>query len=113
MRSKTANPDKNRGMKLVIPVKTRSPIEAMQMLRAGQPIDQAAGYYSRSGVLEKDFYMMDNIDKLHALAGYRELVLKHQSDVERLTNEAKEQISAAKAARAAKEVTNKTDNNEK
>lgn len=106
MKSRTGNPDKNSGMKLVIPVKTRSPMEAMKMLRAGQPIDQAAGYYSRSGVLEKDFYMMDNIDKLHALAGYRELVLKHQSDVERLTNE-------ARALAAANQVTNKTDNNEK
>jgi len=76
--------DRNNGLKLVIPVKTRTPLEALQMLRAGQPIDVAAGYYADSGILEKDFYMMDNIDKLHALAGYRERMATAKTDYETL-----------------------------
>lgn len=100
MKSKTGKPDFNRGKKLVIPAKTRSPLEAVKMLRAGQPIDQMAGYYAGSGILEKDFYMMDDIDKLHALAGYRELMAIHKKDIERLQEEAKT-------------LTDKTESNEK
>jgi len=81
-------PDRNSGLKLVIPVKTRTPLEALQMLRAGQPIDVAAGYYSESGILEKDFYMMDNIDKLHALAAYREQMAISKTDIETLQRSA-------------------------
>jgi len=80
----TTTPDRNSGLKLVIPVKTRTPLEALQMLRAGQPIDVAAGYYSESGILEKDFYMMDDIDKLHALAAYREQMAIAKTDMETL-----------------------------
>lgn len=102
MRKGIASPDYNDGKVLTIPVKTRTPLEALKMLNAGNAIDQMAGYYSKSGVLEKDFYMMDNIDKLHALAGYRELMVHHKADFE----------SQLQAAQAAQVVTKSMNNNE-
>lgn len=70
--------------KLAIVVKTRSPLESFQMLRQGQPIDVALGYYVENGMLEKDLYLMDHVEKLHALAKFKELKLNAQADVDYL-----------------------------
>lgn len=89
-----ANAEKNNGPKLTIPVKTRTPLEAFQMLRAGQPIDQVAGYYDEEGILEEDFWLMDKLAKLHKLAEYKEVMeqkkmqydalIKQQDEIEKL-----------------------------
>lgn len=94
MRKGVATPEVNNEPKLTIPVKTRTPLEAFKMLRAGQPIDQAAGYYANNGTLEPDFFMMDPIEKLHALARYREMEAEAKADME----EAQSAYNAAMAA---------------
>lgn len=58
---------------LTIPVKTRTPLEAFQMLRQGHPIDTMAGYYDKEGLIEDDFWMMDKTAKLHKLAELRKI----------------------------------------
>jgi len=101
MRKGTATPEVNNSPKLAMVVKTRSPLEAFNMLRMGHPIDQAAGYYSEQGILEDDFFMMDQVGKLHALAKYRELTMQHKSDIDELE----------KQVAAEQELTNKTQDN--
>lgn len=103
MKKGTAMRDKNSGLVLTIPVKTMDSLEAMKLLRAGHPIDVAAGYYSQSGILEKDFYMMDNIDKLHALAAYREQMAIHKSDYESQVAAANEELARRKAEQVTKQ----------
>jgi len=79
MRKGTATPERNNKPSLTIPCRTRSPIEAFQMLRQGQPIDIMAGYYDDKDILDKDFWMMDKVAKLHHLAELKKL----ESDLER------------------------------
>lgn len=66
-------PEKNNGPKMTMPVKTRTPLEAFQMLRMGQPVDIAAGYYEENGMDIGDFHMLDKIGKLKKLAEFREM----------------------------------------
>jgi len=90
MRKGIASPEKNSGIKLTIPCRTRTPLEAFQMLRQGQPIDIMAGYYEREGMIEKDFYMMDKLEKYHKIAELkmREKIAKQEIDaVQRQYNE--------------------------
>lgn len=108
MRKGTATPERNTSPKLVIPVQTRSPLEAFNLLRMGHPIDRMMGYYADSGILEKDPYMMDTVEKFHALAAYKELSMKHKDDLEEIQRDAAQ--AAAEAAKAA-EVSNQNTNN--
>jgi len=71
MRRGLATPERNLGRSLTIPVKTRTPIEAFRMLQAGQPVDQALAYYVDQNGEEKDLFMMDRIEKLHAIAKFK------------------------------------------
>jgi len=73
MRKGIATAEKNNGLKITMPVKVRTPIEAFQMLRQGHPIDQAAAYYEDRDVLPSNFYMMDKTAKLHKLAELRQM----------------------------------------
>jgi len=81
MRKGTAKPEKNNGQKLTIPSRTRSPLEAFQMLEVGQNVDLVAGYYEKEGYLDPDFYMMDKIGKLKELNRYRELKAEHEKEL--------------------------------
>jgi len=94
-----AKPEPNNGQKMVMIVKTRSPMEAYQMLRQGMPIDQALGYYLKQGLVDKDVWLMDNVEKLHLLQRVREMKAGHQEDIEELTRQAEEE-------RKQREVTN-------
>lgn len=89
MRTGIATPEKNSGKKLTIPVKTRSPIEAFQMLRQGNPIDRIAGYYEKEGMLSKDFHFMDKIEKLHMLSDVKAMRDRTKDEILRLDNEFK------------------------
>jgi len=101
MRKGVATPERNNSPKLTMVVQTRSPLEAFNMLRMGHPIDQMAGYYQEKGMnIPDDFYMMDQIGKLHALAELREITMQKKSDIEALQQE----------ARAAQEFTTKNNN---
>jgi len=64
---------------LTIPVKTRTPLEAFQMLRQGQPIDIMAGYYNED--IKDDFWMMDKTAKLHALAELKAGNIQREKDI--------------------------------
>lgn len=81
MKKGVATPETRNNPKLTIVVKTRTPIEAFQMLRAGHPVDQALGFYTENYV-GKDLHLMDNIEKLHLLAHFKELKAHHQTDYE-------------------------------
>jgi len=72
MKTGIASPEKNNGQKLTIPVKTRSPLEAFKMLRAGQPVDQLGNYYHDQGLVGKDFFLLDKVEKLHKIAELKE-----------------------------------------
>lgn len=91
MRKGIAKPEKNKGEKLVLPVRTMNVLEAHQALSMGHQVDVMAGYYEKEGVLQPDFYMMDRIGKLHALAGYREKLKesrqKYESQVKEIDEE--------------------------
>lgn len=103
----------NNGERLVLIVRTRSVREAYEMLRAGNPIDQAVGYYVEHGMLEKDLFMMDQVEKLHALSKFRDLKNQAQLNFNALAKQFQEE-EAASAKAAAMEVTNKiTDNEQK
>ena len=62
-----ARPEPNNGKKLTQLVQTRSPIDALRMLRAGQPIDVMLGWYVERGEADDDVFKMDRLDKLHKL----------------------------------------------
>lgn len=81
MKKGTATPEKRNHAKLTIVVKTRSPLEAYTMLKMGHPVDQALGYYTED-YQGKDLHLMDNIEKLHLLAHFKELKAHHQTDYE-------------------------------
>jgi len=72
MKRGIAKPESAKKIKLTIPARTITPLEAYEMYRMGQPIDAVAGYYDREDMLPDDFYMMDRIQKFHALAECRE-----------------------------------------
>lgn len=82
MKRGTARAQFNDGIQLTIPVKTRTPLEAFAMLQVGQPIDQAIGYYVPKDVIEKDFFFLDTVEKLHKLAEYRQRVADNESEIE-------------------------------
>lgn len=68
MKSGTATAERNRKPSLTMVVRTRTPLEAFQMLRQGQPIDAMAAYYDGQDKLTPDFWMLDKTAKLHQLA---------------------------------------------
>lgn len=114
MKKKISKPDYNRGHKLVLHAQTRNPVEAFAMLKAGHPIDQAAGYYEKKGVDITDFFMLDKIGKLKALASYREIVEQGKKELAEF-NDAVSKKNAEKAfqERIDQEVTKKMLDNEK
>lgn len=86
MKKGIATPETRSNPKLTTWVKTRTPLEAFQMLRMGHPVDQQLGFYIDESYVGKDLHLMDNIEKLHLLARMRELKAHHQSDYdEKLT----------------------------
>lgn len=89
MKKGIAKPQPNNGVRLTIPVKTRSPLEAFVMLKVGQPIDQAIGYYGVEDLVEKDFFFMDQVEKLHKLAEYRQRIKDNQSEIDSVVAEFK------------------------
>jgi len=93
LRTGKVTPERNKGQKLTMVCSTRTPLQAFQMLRMGHPIDQMAGYYDEQGILEPDFYMMDKVQKLHALAKYKEMAATAKTDIDNFTA----QQAAAKA----------------
>lgn len=86
----TAKPEKNSGKKLTQIIKTRTPLEALKMLRAGQPIDQMLGYYVDRGEAMPDVYRMDKLEKLHLLEELREQSRQAQEDIKQKILEAQE-----------------------
>jgi len=106
LRKGIVTPERNRGQKLTMVMSTRTPLQAFQMLRMGHPIDQMAGYYEEQGVLEPDFYMMDKIGKLHALAKYKEMAATAKTDIDNFNAQqaaaqAEAQLKAAEEKRQA------------
>lgn len=91
MRKGIATPEKNLRPSLTIPVKTRSPLEAFNLLRQGQPIDKMGAYYDDKGLLEKDFWMMDKVAKLHHLSEIKSLEADLQRNAEMIQSEIKQQ----------------------
>jgi len=87
-----AKPQRNNGKKLTKLIQTRSPIDAMRMLRAGQPIDIMLGYYVDRGEATKDVYMMDKLEKLHLLEELKQNQLAIKSDIEQKMREHQESL---------------------
>lgn len=81
MKFGTVTPERSRKPSLTINVRTRSPIEAFQMLRQGHPIDTMAAYYDEKGLVDQDFWMLDKTAKLHKLAELRTLEATLQSSI--------------------------------
>lgn len=76
-----AKPEKNNGKKMTQVIQTRTPIEALKMLRAGQPIDLMLGYYVERGEATKDVYMMDKIEKLHLIEELKQNKVAIKEDI--------------------------------
>jgi len=87
MKKGTAHAEVNRQPKLTIPVKTRTPLEAFQMLRAGQPLDQIGQVYHDRGEVGKDFFMMDKLEKLHKVAELRAQSAQYKDSIDYLTKQ--------------------------
>jgi len=79
MKKGIASAERNTKPSITMVIKTRTPLEAFQMLRMGQPIDTMAAYYDDKELLDKDFWMMDKTEKLHHLADLKKL----ESDLDR------------------------------
>lgn len=71
MKRGKATSEKNGQKSITLFVKTRTPQEAFNSLRLGHPIDVTAGYYQEDMNIGDDFWMMDNVTKLHRLAELR------------------------------------------
>lgn len=82
MRKGTAKPEKNTKPSITLLSRTRTPLEAFQMLRQGQTVDIMAGYYDTQQLLSKDFWMMDKTAKLHHLAELKTLEHELKKDIE-------------------------------
>jgi len=99
-------PEANNKPSITLPSRTRTPIEAFQMLRLGHPVDVMAGYYDDQDLLDKDFWMMDKVAKLHHIADLRKLEgdlkrneqMLHQEIKDHQTQLQNEKESIAKAA---------------
>lgn len=76
-----ARPERNNGPHLTIPVKTRSPIEAFELLRQGNAVDVMGGYFEEQGYIGDDFFMLDKTAKLHKLAELREIERQAGEDI--------------------------------
>lgn len=83
-----AKPEFNSGKKLTQVIQTRTPIEALKMLRAGQPIDQMLGYFVDRGEASDDVYMMDKLEKLHLLEDLREQSRQAKEEIQQKLREA-------------------------
>jgi len=83
MKQGIAKGEKNSGPSLTIPVRTRSPIEAFEMLRQGQPVDRVAGYYAEQGMDITDFFLLDKVEKLHKIAQFKNDEALLRADIER------------------------------
>jgi len=88
-----AKPEFNSGKKLTQIVQTRTPIQALQMLRAGQPIDIMLGYFVDRGEATKDVFMMDRLEKLHLLEELKENQRQIQEDVKQKMREHQESLN--------------------
>jgi len=98
-----AKPEPNNGKKLTRLVQTRSPIDALKMLRAGQPIDLMLGWYVERGEADDDVFKMDRLDKLHKLEELksRSQALKQEiTDSIQLHNLKQQQYEQNKATQA-------------
>jgi len=84
-------PERNTNPSITINVKTRSPMEAYQMLRQGHPIDQMAGYFDEQGLIPQDFWMLDKTAKLHKLAELRVVTQNLENRVHQYQEEIKQQ----------------------
>lgn len=71
MKQGKASPEKNGKPSITMNVRTRTPLEAHQMLIQGQPVDVMGAYYQDQGNLQPDFWMQDKTAKLHMLAELR------------------------------------------
>jgi len=87
-----AKPEFNSGKKLTQIVQTRTPIEALKMLRAGQPIDIMLGYFVDRGEATKDVFMMDRLEKLHLLEELKENQRQIQEDIKQKMLEHEESL---------------------
>jgi len=92
----TAKPEFNSGKKLTQVIQTRTPIEALKMLRAGQPIDIMLGYFVDRGEASEDVYMMDKLEKLHLLEELKENQRQIKADVQQKMREHQESLKQQK-----------------
>lgn len=99
MRTKPATPEKNSGVKLTIPSRTRSPLEAFQMLEVGQNVDLVAGYYEKEGYLDPDFYMLDHIGKLKELNKYKAMKAEKEAELKEYADSQQMAIAQANEAK--------------
>lgn len=83
MRKGEAKPEVNTERSITMPARVVTPLDAWVLYSQGSPIDRMAGYYKKQGILDDDFYMMDQVGRLKALAQYRELTkqLRQESEV--------------------------------
>lgn len=101
MRKGIAKAEVNNKQSLTIPVRTRTPLEAFQMLRAGQPVDQALAYYIDQNGADKDLFLMDKVEKLQAIADYKSRADYARKVFESDYDEYKKQQEQIKAAHEA------------
>lgn len=80
-----AKSEKNTGKSITLPARVITPLDAYVLYSQGSPIDRMAGYYKKQGILDDDFFMMDQVGRLNALAQYRELTKQLKEDVDVLT----------------------------
>lgn len=71
MKRGIAKAERNGSPSLTLPIKTRTPLEAFNLLRQGHPIDQAIGYYDGKDMVTDEIWMLDKVAKLHKLAEFR------------------------------------------
>jgi len=101
MRKGIATPEKNLAKSLTIPVKTRSPIEAFRMLQAGRPVDVMLAYYQDQNGADQDLFMMDKVEKLHAIRRYKEMAETAKNAYEADLAQYNAEAAAIKAAKDA------------
>lgn len=90
MKRGIAKPETNTMRSITMPARVITPMDAYILYSQGSPIDRMAGYYKKQGLLNDDFYMMDQVGRLKALADYRALAKELGSKVEILQGQENE-----------------------
>jgi len=86
MKKGTAKSERTKGISLTLPARTNTIQDAIRAQKAGMPIDVMTGYYAEQGMDTGEFFMLDNVEKMHKIAEFRQNQIILKKELESLSN---------------------------